>query len=140
MGLSRMARKIQVKTLSDYPGGRCQVVLCCQGRICIDGIEITERPLVQLRTFLSIIHQDTGLLSGSLRFCLDPTGRFSDHQLWQMMSYVELGLTLPAGLDTELEDCEGVITPTSRQLIILARCILSQPRLEIVTGMAVLSD
>ena len=101
-----------------------------QGRICIDGIEITERPLAQLRKFLSLIHQDTGLLSGSLRFCLDPTGRFSDEQLWQMMSQLELELSLPAGLDTELEDCEGVVSPTARQLIILARCILSQPRLE----------
>ena len=118
--------------------------LCCQGRICIDGIEITERPLVQLRRFLSLIHQDTGLLSGSLRFCLDPTGRFSDEQLWQMMSYVELELSLPAGLDTELEDSEGVLTPTARQLIILARCILSQPRLEtlitVISAITVITD
>ena len=101
---------------------------CVQGRICIDGIEITERPLVQLRRFLSLIHQDTGLLTGTLRFCLDPSGRFSDEQLWQMISLLELELSLPAGLDTELEDSEGVVTPTARQLIILARCILSQPR------------
>ena len=83
---------------------------------------------MQLRKFLSLIHQDTGLLTGTLRFCLDPTGRFSDEQLWQMIGHLQLELSLPAGLDTEVEDCEGVITPTARQLIILARCILSQPR------------
>ena len=33
----------------------------------------------------SACHQDTSLLSGSLRFCLDPLGRFSDEQLWQMV-------------------------------------------------------
>ena len=33
----------------------------------------------------SACHQDTALLSGSLRFCLDPLGRFSDEQLWQMV-------------------------------------------------------
>ena len=49
----------------------------------------------------SLIHQDSGLLSGTVRFCLDPTGRFSEDQLWQMLSYVEIG-ELSRGLDTEV--------------------------------------
>ena len=45
-----------------------------------------------------------------------------------MLGQVEIG-ELPSGLDTMVEDCQGVLTPTTRQLITLARCILSQPRI-----------
>jgi len=110
MGLMRMAKKIQ-------------------GRIYIDGIEISERPLTQLRQFISVIHQDTSLISGSLRFCLDPHQRFSDTQLWQMIQMMELQGDLPAGLDTEVTDGGGNLTPTDRQLASIARCVLDQPRI-----------
>ena len=38
----------------------------------------------------SVLHQDTSLLSGSLRLCLDPTGKFTDAQLWQILQLLEL--------------------------------------------------
>ena len=94
-----------------------------------------------------MLHQDTSLLSGSLRLCLDPAGKLTDAQLWQILQLLELQgikvlikrLTLSIsfspgelsdGLDIEVEDgaVGGVITPTDRQLISLARVILTQPR------------
>ena len=46
---------------------------------------------VERKLFLcSVVHQDTSLISGTLRFCLDPVQRFSDEQLWQMVKTVGL--------------------------------------------------
>ena len=38
----------------------------------------------------SVLHQDTSLISGTLRLCLDPTGKFTDAQLWQILHLLEL--------------------------------------------------
>ena len=48
MGLMRMARRVQ-------------------GKITIDGIDINQRPLAQLRRFVRVVHQDATLLSGDIR-------------------------------------------------------------------------
>ena len=45
-----------------------------------------------------------------------------------MMKFMFSG-DLPAGLDTEVTDGGGNLTPTDRQLASIARCVLDQPRI-----------
>ena len=99
-----------------------------QGRITIDGIEITERPLSQLRKFICVIHQDVALISGTLRSNLDPLSQFTDHQLWSILEKLDIKEVAEQGLETEVIDSGDNFTPTDRQLISIARCVLKQPR------------
>jgi ABC-type multidrug transport system fused ATPase/permease subunit len=92
MGLMRIAKKIQ-------------------GRMTIDGIEITERPLSQLRKFICVIHQDVALISGTLRSNLDPMSQFTDHQLWSILEKLDLKEVAAESLETEVVDSGANLTP-----------------------------
>lgn len=53
----------------------------CQGKITIDGIDLSTFGLDTLRQALSAIPQETILFSGTMRENLDPEGKRSDAEL-----------------------------------------------------------
>jgi ABC-type multidrug transport system fused ATPase/permease subunit len=61
-----------------------------QGKIEIDGRDISQMPLSQVRSKLGIIAQDPILLSGTLRLNLDIEGKYSDEQLYDALHQVQL--------------------------------------------------
>ncbi|KAI6218012.1 Mrp-4 [Aphelenchoides fujianensis] len=98
-----------------------------EGAIVIDGVDIATIGLHDLRSRLTIIPQDPCLFSGSLRFNLDPFGRHSDHELWQVLEMAHLkdfaaGLT--DGLSQEITEGGGNLSVGQRQLLCLARALL----------------
>uniref|UniRef100_A0A8C5R9G6 ATP-binding cassette, sub-family C (CFTR/MRP), member 9 n=1 Tax=Leptobrachium leishanense TaxID=445787 RepID=A0A8C5R9G6_9ANUR len=60
------------------------------GKIVIDGIDISKLPLQTLRSRLSIILQDPVLFSGSIRFNLDPECKCTDDRLWEALDIAQL--------------------------------------------------
>ncbi|KAM8980581.1 ATP-binding cassette sub-family C member 9 isoform 3-T4 [Sarcophilus harrisii] len=73
------------------------------GKIVIDGIDISKLPLHTLRSRLSIILQDPILFSGSIRFNLDPECKCTDDRLWEALEIAQLKnmvKSLPGGLDS----------------------------------------
>uniref|UniRef100_A0A8C5RBW8 ATP-binding cassette sub-family C member 9 n=1 Tax=Leptobrachium leishanense TaxID=445787 RepID=A0A8C5RBW8_9ANUR len=73
------------------------------GKIVIDGIDISKLPLQTLRSRLSIILQDPVLFSGSIRFNLDPECKCTDDRLWEALDIAQLKnlvKALPGGLGT----------------------------------------
>ncbi|KAI9222400.1 P-loop containing nucleoside triphosphate hydrolase protein [Blastocladiella britannica] len=92
------------------------------GSIRIDGVDISQLALDDLRARLSIIPQSVFLFHGSVRENLDPVGVHPDAKLWEVLRQVELAdviSALPLRLDNppQLSAGEG-------QLLQLARVLL----------------
>jgi ABC-type multidrug transport system fused ATPase/permease subunit len=56
-----------------------------EGKILIDGLNITSIGLHDLRSSLSIIPQDPTMFEGSIRTNLDPLGEHTEEELWQVI-------------------------------------------------------
>ncbi|XP_022796167.1 multidrug resistance-associated protein 4-like isoform X2 [Stylophora pistillata] len=97
------------------------------GTIRIDGIDISELGLHELRSRLSVIPQDPVLFSGTLRKNLDPFDEYSEMELWRALQEVQLSdmiCSLTGGLDGLLTESGSNLSVGQRQLICLARAIL----------------
>ena len=60
--------------------------------ILIDGVSTSSSSmtLYQLRSKLTIIHQDPVMFSGTLRYNLDPLNEYSDSQVWEALDRCQL--------------------------------------------------
>ncbi|XP_072509634.1 ATP-binding cassette sub-family C member 9 isoform X3 [Notamacropus eugenii] len=97
------------------------------GKIVIDGIDISKLPLHTLRSRLSIILQDPILFSGSIRFNLDPECKCTDDRLWEALEIAQLKnmvKLLPGGLDAVVTEGGENFSVGQRQLFCLARAFV----------------
>lgn len=91
-----------------------------QGSVLIDGIDVGQIGLENLRRSIAILPQEPLLFSGTLRSNLDPFGRFDDARLWDAMhrSYLTAASTASqpgTGAVTPLVDDNGQPLPTEKQ-------------------------
>ncbi|XP_055508829.1 ATP-binding cassette sub-family C member 9-like [Leucoraja erinacea] len=98
-----------------------------EGKIVIDGIDISKLPLHTLRSRLSIILQDPVLFSGSIRFNLDPECKCTDDGLWEALEIAQLKnmvKSLPGGLNAMVTEGGENFSVGQRQLFSLARAFV----------------
>jgi ABC-type multidrug transport system fused ATPase/permease subunit len=102
-----------------------------EGKIIIDGKDITTIGLHDLRARLTIIPQDPILFADTLRTNLDPFGTHSDNQLWTALENSQLNdfvKALPERLDFKLSEGGNNLSAGQKQLVCLARALLKNSK------------
>ncbi|MFD5829614.1 ABC transporter ATP-binding protein [Lentzea sp. NPDC060358] len=103
------------------------------GHLRLDGRDLADWDLAQLRAGIGYVEQDAPLLSGSLRENL-VYGRpdATDEEVRDVVAQTRLDSLLdrlPAGLDTPVGHRGTFLSGGERQRVALARALLSRPRL-----------
>ncbi|GJJ75467.1 hypothetical protein EMPS_07825 [Entomortierella parvispora] len=106
-----------------------RIIEAAEGKIVIDGVDISTLGLHRLRSSLAIIPQEPFLFGGTIRLNLDPFDKWQDADIWRALESASLKdyvSSLPEGLNAPIENSGDSLSLGQRQLMSLARAMLNQ--------------
>ncbi|XP_075065076.1 cystic fibrosis transmembrane conductance regulator isoform X2 [Mixophyes fleayi] len=107
-------------------------LLSTQGDIQIDGVSWQSLSLQKWRKAFGVVPQKVFIFSGTIRKNLDPYGKHSDEDIWKVAEEVGLKSIIeqfPGQLDFVLLDGGCVLSHGHKQLVCLARSVLSKAKI-----------
>uniref|UniRef100_A0A3Q3W108 ABC-type glutathione-S-conjugate transporter n=1 Tax=Mola mola TaxID=94237 RepID=A0A3Q3W108_MOLML len=112
--------------------GIFRILEAAKGKIFVDGVNIADIGLHDLRSRITIIPQDPVLFSGSLRMNLDPFDSYTDEEVWRSLELAHLKnfvSNLPDKLNHECTEGGENLSLGQRQLVCLARALLRKTKI-----------
>lgn len=109
-----------------------RIVEVAKGRILLDGVDIAQVPIKELRKRITVIPQEPTLFTGTLRSNLDPDENFRDHQIVRVLKKACMMKLLKhdaMGLYQQISEGGENFSSGERQLICVCRAILQRTRL-----------
>lgn len=98
-----------------------------EGRVLVDGVDVSTLGLDTLRSSVASIPQEPVLFSGSLRFNVDPFDQHTDEECLSALSKAGIASS-KADLDDRIEEGGANWSVGSRQLCCLARALILRRR------------
>ncbi|KAJ5191465.1 Metal resistance protein YCF1 [Penicillium cinerascens] len=105
-----------------------RIIEPANGTISIDDLDVSSIGLFDLRGRLAIIPQDPAMFEGTLRDNLDPRHVHDDTELWSVLDHAKLKehvSQMEGQLDTEIQEGGSNLSQGQRQLVSLARALLT---------------